>query len=263
MKGIVIDTGFPHSHNLMRKVSNVDTFDDLADVTASNNNIGIGEGAFEGITNTTTNAISIGQNVAADADTGAKSISLGSAFGAPFDQSTSQNGIGPGSIAIGSSCNGNAGTDLGTFSVMIGGATCYNGCGADVVSIGKAAGASNPPGANSIQIGTDAGQGSTSAVGASSICIGNQAGQTGAGVDSILIGQGSQGLTNNSIVINATGATVSSVASGLVIKPIAVESTVSLENHVNLCTTATGFTQILMYNSTTGEIRAVTQPTIP
>jgi hypothetical protein len=44
MKGIV-HTGFPHSHNLMRKVSNVDTFDDLEDVTASNNNIGIGEGA--------------------------------------------------------------------------------------------------------------------------------------------------------------------------------------------------------------------------
>ena len=38
---------FPHSHNLTRKTSTVDTFDDLQDVTASNNNIGLGEGAIE------------------------------------------------------------------------------------------------------------------------------------------------------------------------------------------------------------------------
>ena len=257
MKGITVDLGFPHSHNIMRKVSNVDTFDDLQDITASNNNIGIGEGALEGITSTTTNAIALGQNVSADADTGAKSISLGSAFGTPFDNSTSQDGIGSGSIAIGSSCNGLAGSDLGTFSVMIGGATCYNGCGADVVAIGKAAGSSNPPGANSIQIGTDAGKGSSSAVGASSICIGNQAGETGAGTDSILIGQGSQGTTNNSIVINATGFNTPSILGSLVVKPIinngavhAAGGSVRTPNPVN------GFTHILYYNPTSGEIQA-------
>lgn len=259
MKGIVVDTGFPHSHNLMRKVSNVDTFDDLGDVTASNNNIGIGEGAFEGITNTTTNAIALGQNVSADADTGLKSISLGSAFGTPYDQSTSQNGIGAGSIAIGSSTNGNAGSDLGTFSVMIGGATCYNGCGADVVSIGKACGADNPPGANSIQIGTDAGKGSSSAVGASSICIGNQAGATGAGIDSILIGQGSQGTTDNSIVINATGTTVSSILDSLVVKPIINNGTVHASGgSVKTPNPVNGFSHILYYNPTSGEIQAFT-----
>lgn len=254
MKGISVDLGFPHSHNIMRKVSNVDTFDDLEDVTASNNNIGIGEGALEGITSTTTNAIALGQNVSADADTGLKSISLGSAFGTPYDQSTSQNGIGSWSIAIGSSTNGNAGSDLGTFSVMIGGATCYNGCGNDVVAIGKAAGADNPPGANSIQIGTDAGKGSSSAVGASSICIGNQAGESGAGIDSILIGQGSQGTTDNSIVINATGTNVSSVADGLVIKPI-IEGVVSGGTSSIKTPNNAGFTSLLGYNPSTGQIQ--------
>jgi len=251
----VISFDFPQSHNLMRKVSNVDTFDDLEDVVASNNNIGIGEGVFEGITSSTTNAIALGQDVSADPDTGAKSISLGSAFGSPFVNSTSQDGIGTGSVAIGTSTNGNAGTDLGTFSVMIGGATCYSGCGSDVVSIGKACGSSNPPGANSIQIGTDAGQGTSSAVGASSICIGNQAGLTGAGTDSILIGQGAKGVTNNSIVINSTGSDLASIASGLVIKPIVVggntaAGTIKKPNDTN-------FDHYLAYNATTGEIRAV------
>ena len=152
----------------------------------------------------------------------------------------------------------------GDYSVCIGGGACTTaGSGSSVVAIGKLAGAISAPGDNAICIGSDAGQGSTSAVGASSICIGNQAGATGAGTDSILIGQGSQGLTNNSIVINATGGTVSSVTSGLVIKPIAVESTVSLENHINLPTTATNFTQILVRNPTSGEIRAVDLQTIP
>jgi len=227
----------------------------LSDARTDNNNIGIGEGVFEGITSSTTDSIAIGQNVSSDSDTGAKSISLGSAFGSPFDQSTSQNGIGAGSVAIGTSTNGNAGTDLGSFSVMIGGATCYNGSGTDVVSIGKACGATNPPGNNSIQIGTDSGSGTSSAVGASSICIGNQAGLTGAGTDSILIGQGSQGVTNNSIVINSTGSTTASVASGLVIKPIAiggntVAGTIKKPNDTN-------FDHYLAYNATSGEIRAV------
>jgi hypothetical protein len=250
---------FPFAENQLPR--GVRTLGGLSDANTSNDSIGIGTNALQN--STALGVVAIGDNVANNVDTGAKSVSIGSAFGTPFDNVTSFDGIGSGSVAIGTSCNGNAGANLGTFSVMIGGATCYNGCGADVVAIGKAAGSANPPGANSIQIGTDAGQGTSSAVGASSICIGNQAGATGAGVDSILIGQGSQGTTNNSIVINATGTTTASVASGLVIKPIATESTVSLETSINLPETSTGFTQVLVFNPTTGEIRAVTQPTIP
>jgi len=245
-------THLPFAELMQRKTK---LLSEITDVVTANQNIGIGENALNGISSSTSNAIAIGQDVGADADTSLKSISLGSAFGAPFDNSTSQDGIGTGSVAIGTSTNGNAGTDLGIFSVMIGGATCYNGCGNDVVSIGKACGATNPPGANSIQIGTDAGSGTTSAVGASSICIGNQAGVTGAGSDSILIGQGSQGLTNNSIVINSTGSDVASIASGLVIKPIVVGSntvagTIKKPSDTN-------FDHYLAYNATTGEIRAV------
>ena len=401
MKGIVTNTGFPHSHNLMRKVSNVDTFDDLADVTASNNNIGIGQGAISGITNSGVVAIGVNAGLTGS-NVGNDSVIIGGTETGVFPNSVAQLGCGADNVVIGPSALGGA-TVFGEEAVVIGASAGYNGVGSDtimlgraaglgstanlaqkaifigdnsgfgtgtfndnsicvgfaagsggsgensvaigtqtkaltqgsiaigvvseasqnftiaigdsavaqgeesismgltatttgyrsialgplakatgdnsvsigaavcntagsgnsVVAIGQFAGAVNAPGDNAICIGTDAGQGSTSAVGASSICIGNQAGATGAGTDSILIGQGSQGLTNNSIVINATGGTTASIASGLVIKPIATESTVNLENHVNLALTSTGFTHLLMYNTTTGEIRAVAQPTVP
>ena len=143
----------------------------------------------------------------------------------------------------------------GDYSVCIGGGACTTaGSGSSVVAIGKLAGAISAPGDNAICIGTDAGQGSTSAVGASSICIGNQAGATGAGTDSILIGQGSQGLTNNSIVINATGATTASVTSGLVVKPIATGTNTS--GSIKKPSDA-NFTHYLSYNAISGEIQAV------
>ena len=255
MKGLVIDTGFPHSHNLMRKVSNVDTFDDLQDVTASNNNVGIGQGAFEGITDTTINAIALGQNVAASTNTGFKSISLGSAFGSPFDNTTSQNGIGPGSIAIGTSANGDANpSHLGNLSVMIGGGAAYEGCGDGVIAIGQAAGAANAPNDHAICIGTQAGNGSSSAAGANSICLGFQAGESGSGQDSVLIGHAASGTTDNSIVLNGTGTTLSSVADGLVIKPI-IEGTVSGGTSSIKTPNNAGFTSLLGYNPSTGQIQ--------
>jgi trimeric autotransporter adhesin len=153
----------------------------------------------------------------------------------------------------------------GDYSVSIGGAACTTaGSGNYVVAIGQAAGAISAPGDNAILIGTDAGQGSTSAVGRQILFVSAiKQEQLAVVTNSILLGEAAQGLTNNSIVINASGGTTTSVASGLVIKPIAVESTVSLENHINLAQTSTGFTQILMYNPSTGEVRAVDQPTIP
>lgn len=242
----------------------VKTFSRLVDVVSNDNNIGIGNGVLVGITNTTSNAIAFGQNVGADPDTASKSISIGSAFGSPFTQSTSQDGIGSSSIAIGSSANGNAGANLGQFSVMIGAGNCYNGCSDDVVAIGKAVGATNPPSSNAILIGSDSGSGTTSSVESNSICIGNQAGVTGCGENSILIGHSAQGLTDNSIVVNATGNPLSAVADGLVISPIEEQTAfITLENHINLPSTATGFTQILVRNPTTSEIRAVTLQTIP
>ena len=238
------------------------TLGELGNATTRNDSIGIGTNTLN--SSSAVDVIAIGNNVANSSNTNTKSISIGSAFGSPFDNTTSQNGIGPGSIAIGTSANGDANpSHLGTLSVMIGGGAAYEGCGDGVIAIGQAAGATNPPNDHAICIGTNAGSGTTSSAGANSICIGLQAGASGSGSNSLLIGHAASGTTNNSIVLNATGTSLSSVADGLVIKPIAVESTVSLENHINLPTTATNFTQILVRNPTSGEIRAVDLQTIP
>jgi len=139
--------------------------------------------------------------------------------------------VATGSIGIGGRYNGGAPYgELGTKSIVIGDGTALNG-----------------------------------AVGEGAVVIGESCALSGAGGDNVIIGAfaNSSNSTEQAICINATGANLAAVASGLVIKPIAVEATVNLENHVNLPTTATGFTQVLVYNPTTGEIRAVTQPTVP
>jgi hypothetical protein len=97
------------------------------------------------------------------------------------------------------------------------------------------------------------------------VVIGGSAALSGCGVDNVLLGAyvNSSPSTDNAICINATGANLDAAPDGFVVKPIAVESSVSLENHVNLATTGSGFTHLLMFNPTSGEIRAVLQPTIP
>jgi hypothetical protein len=252
---------FPFVENQLQK--RVKGLNELGDATTEQDSIGLGENALQN--STALNVIGIGDGVAASTNTNTKSISIGSAFGSPFDNTTSQNGIGPGSIAIGTSANGDANpSHLGTLSVMIGGGAAYEGCGDGVIAIGQAAGATNPPNDHAICIGTNAGSGTTSSAGANSICIGFTAGASGSGSNSLLIGHAASGTTNNSIVLNATGTSLSSVADGLVIKPIAVQSTsITLENHINLPATATNFTQILVRNPTSGEIRAVDLQTIP
>ena len=242
-------------NQLQRRVKGLN---ELGDATTDFDSVGIGENTLQN--SISLGVIAIGNNVANNVDTGAKSVSIGSAFGTPFDNVTSFDGIGPGSIAIGTSANGAAGTNLGSLSVMIGGGCAYQGCGDGVIAIGQAAAAAAAPNDHSVCIGTNAG---SAGAGENSVCVGFQAGSGGSGQDSLLLGHAASGTTNNSIVLNATGTSLSSVADGLVIKPIAVESTVSLENHINLPTTATNFTQILVRNPTSGEIRAVDLQTIP
>ena len=234
------------------------TLGELGNASTRNDSIGIGTNTLN--SSSAVDVIAIGNNVANSSNTNTKSISIGSAFGTPFDNVTSFDGIGPGSIAIGTSANGAAGTNLGSLSVMIGGGCAYQGCGDGVIAIGQAAAAAAAPNDHSVCIGTNAG---SAGAGENSVCVGFQAGSGGSGQDSLLLGHAASGTTNNSIVLNATGTSLSSVADGLVIKPIAVESTVSLENHINLPTTATNFTQILVRNPTSGEIRAVDLQTIP
>jgi hypothetical protein len=200
----------------------------------------------------------MGEGVGASSNTATKSISLGSAFGAPYTNTTSQNGIGPGSIAIGTSANGDANpSHLGTLSVMLGGAAAYEGCGDGCVVIGQAAGSTNPPNDHAVLIGTQAGNGSSSSAGANSICIGLQSGESGSGSNSILIGHAASGTTNSSIVLNATGTTLSSIQDSLVIKPIVNNGTVHASGgSVKTPNPVGGFSHLLYYSPSTGEIQA-------
>jgi hypothetical protein len=254
---IIIQMDTPSNDGPFSELNNMRTTNltQLGDVRTAGNNIGFGKGVLAGIdSSTTTNAIAIGENVSADADTGAKSISLGSAFGAPFDQSTSQNGIGVGSIAIGTSANGNGGANLGNLSVMVGGGCSYLGCGDGVVAIGQAAGAGAAPNDHAVCIGTNAG---SAGAGANSVCVGFQSGASGSGQDSLLLGHAADGTTNSSIVLNATGTTLSSIQDSLVIKPIVNNGTVhATGGAVKTPNPVNGFTHILYYAPSTGEIRA-------
>ena len=225
----------------------------LGDVRTANNSLGFGKGVLT--PSTASNVIAIGEGVAASSSTATKSISMGSAFGAPYTNTTSQNGIGAGSVAIGTSANGDANpSHLGNLSVMIGGAAAYEGCGDGCVIIGQATASTNPPNDHAICIGTQAGNGSASSAGANSICLGFQAGESGSGQNSVLIGHAASGTTNGSIVLNATGTTLSSVADGLVVKPI-IEGTVSGGTSSIKTPNNAGFTSLLGYNPSTGQIQ--------
>ena len=228
------------------------------------NSISIGNGS--GPTNgTPSQTINIGKSVGNSDNVSDHSISIGGVEGNIFTSATSQNGIGYGSIAIGSSCNSVADTSdkRGMLSIMVGSACCLNGVGAGVTALGVVSGLANAPSNNTVLIGHESGQGTTSAVEENSVSIGYQAGKTGAGSSSVLIGQAAQGLNDNCIVLNASGSVTTTVEDGsCYINPIKEETTVSLENHLNLPTTATGFTHVLVFNPTTKEIRAVPQPTI-
>ena len=245
----------PSSDGPFAELNNMHTknLTQLSDVRTANNSLGFGRGALT--PSTATNVIAMGEGVGASSNTATKSISLGSAFGAPYTNTTSQNGIGSGSIAIGTSANGDANpSHLGNLSVMIGGAAAYEGCGDGCVVVGQAAGSTNPPNDHAVLLGTQAGNGSSSSAGANSICIGLQAGESGSGQNSILIGHAASGVTNSSIVLNATGSTLSSVASGLVVKPI-----VTLTNTTGSMKppSDSNFSHYLAYNPGSGEVRAV------
>ena len=130
---------------------------------------------------------------------------------------------GVGSIGIGGRYNGGAsyGT-LGTKAVVIGDGTALN--------------------AN---------------VEENAVVIGASAALSGAGEDNVIIGSfaNSANATDQAICINATGANLAAVASGLVIKPIVVGSN-SVAGTIKK-PSDTNFDHYLAYNATTGEIRAV------
>ncbi len=168
--------------------------------------------------------------------------------------------MGAAAVAIGASANGNATTAAtqGAFSVMVGPGACYAGTSADVVAIGKAAGAQVAPGGGAVLLGADAGQGDAvggTAAGANSVCIGFQAGSTGSGDNSLLLGSSAKGLNTGCIVMNATGSDlVTATNDSFYVKPIATDTNTSGSVRPP---SDSNFSHYLAYNSTTGEIRAI------
>jgi hypothetical protein len=174
------------------------------------------------------NAISIGKN-ASTGTTGTDNIAIGYRAG-ELQTSTTTINIGKGSGVNGQGANTIAiGTDAGSDS-----AASSAGQNADAIAIGSHAGGALGVGgqqANAIAIGTNAGY---VFQGANSIAIGSEAGNSGV----------SAGQADNSIVLNATGAALTtSTADTFNVKPVRNAGASGLP---------TGFFQVA-YNPTTGE----------
>ena len=173
----VIGLQFPQSHNLTRKLSTVDTFDDLQDVTTSNNNIGLGQGALEGITSS--GVVGIGFNAGFDGvDVKDEAVMVGYQAGAL--------GCGEKTIAIGTSAGHGVNAKNADNSVMIGARACTGLSGTyndDCIVIGSDAGISGT-GASSICIGDTA-----SAKGDRNISIGKNSNLSSTSTQSICIGE--------------------------------------------------------------------------
>ena len=218
--------------------------------------IKIGNGA--GTTSQGTNAVAVGHD-AGTTGQGAKAVAIGYQAG-KTDQGAS-------TVAIGS---GAGETDQDVFSISIGYQAGYIGQNTFAVAMGQSAGNSGQEIA-AIAIGKEAGrlsQGSyaiamgysaanlrqsSNAVaigyhsgfsdqGTRSVAIGDQAGRASQGTDAIAIGNRAGNLNqgNNSIILNASGADLNSIGgSRFYVKPIR---------------TATEVSNVVTYNSTSGEV---------
>ncbi len=187
--------------------------------------IAIGKKAGFGATSTT-NSVIIGDLAASDTGSySIKAVAIGTQAG--------QDAMGEQSTAV-----GHRAYAPGQYATALGTSTVATELGSVALGVGAQATASNSLAALDF----------------------SQAG----GQNNVCIGKSAQSSNDNCIVLNASGSTLASTGTdAFYVKPIKVEATVNLENHVNLALSSTGFTQILMYSPSTGEIRAVTQPTIP
>ena len=209
-------------------------------------------------------AVAVGASSLGNASTaagrGTLSVSLGAA--------SSFNGAGTEAVHIGGAAGSAAGnTQIG--SVVIGGSACAGGgCGEHGICLGRLSGGTGT-GVESLSLGYQSrasgdrgiAVGSSSVAAADGICIGAN---SSAASNGVCIGGNITGAAD-SVVINGTSASVAGVTNGLVIQPIQAvpAAQTSLENHIQLPTSASGFDEILVRSSTTGEIRYVTLQTIP
>ena len=173
--------------------------------------------------------ICLGNGVGKAPDIKSKSISIGSKeINSGFQNATSDEGIGYGSIAIGTSANGvaNSTAKRGDLAVMVGGACCYNGTSYNAVSIGPLAGRTNPPAEGTVQIGHNAGSGTSSSVQSKSVSIGDSANIATAGLQSVAAGHNSNssGDYSQAYGVNSVASGTSSVAIGAGARAVATGS---------------------------------------
>jgi hypothetical protein len=202
-------------------VSNIATISNLRTTAA---NVRIGSNA--GNTSQGARGIAIGENAGWNTQ-GVDAIAIG---GGTATSSQNSN-----AIAIGATA---AVTSQGRSAIAIGYGAGFTSQGNNAIAIGTGAGQANSQGINSIAIGIASGQDNQDE---DSIAIGRQAGANSQGTTAIAIGAfaGYPIQSNNSIVLNASGANLNSAgASTFVVKPIQ----------------STANNNILMYNTTSGEI---------
>ena len=190
--------------------------------SASTQSICIGENAGRGTTTGTLQGndfMCIGNEVGQAANIQSKSISIGSKeINSGFNNATSDEGIGYGSIAIGTSANGVASSSVkrGDLSVMIGGACCYNGIATNSVAVGALAGTTNPPAEGTVSIGFNAGSGTSASVKSKSVQIGDSSNIAGSGTQSLAVGYNSNsgGDYSQAVGVNAVATGISAIAIG-------------------------------------------------
>lgn len=264
------------------------------DVVTTAGNIGLGVGVLADATGSTNN-ICIGQNAGRNISTDG-SVVLGGAdnFIPGFaDSAAGEAGVGHNSVVIGAAACSEATTPAsrGPFSVCVGPGACLSGVGQGAVCIGPFAGGNGVCGSRAIIVGDNAGGslGSSSPVGDDSVCLGtttqcatNRSVAIGpncnaSGDESVCIGNQTTGFEhsvaignkcaalNGGILINATNSPTSSAAGdSFCVRPIRTvdAADTSSENHVRLPLSSSGFTQVLLYNPVTFEIKAVTLDSI-
>lgn len=224
----------------------------------SGTRIGIGQNA--GGNNQGTHSIAIGHTAGQNSQAN-HSIALGSAAGhssqgtyaVAIGDNCAHSGQGTGSIAIGADAASSSAQSYS--SIAIGRQAGMDNQQHEAIAIGTASGADTQQ-AGAVAVGHGAGndtQGSTATAigfasgyitqGATATAIGAGAGQYNQGASAVAIGfqAGYNNQHANSIVLNATGAPLSSTTtSSTYIKPIRVDSS--------------GGTTILRYNNSTGEV---------
>ena len=163
--------------------------------------------------------ICIGNSVGKAPDIKSKSISIGSTeINSGFSSGTSGNGVGYGTIVIGTSALGvaNSTAKRGALSVVLGGAAAYNGISGNSVAIGALAATTNPAAEGTVSVGFNAGSGTSSSVQSKAVSIGDSSNIATAGLQACAIGYSSHSGGNYSQALgaNASSSGISAIAVG-------------------------------------------------